>query len=64
LIIKYLWDCKIRHCLPTVIGCLDNIKEKVVLQLALKSHFSTLAFNSGLPFFVRENFVNDGLQLQ
>jgi hypothetical protein len=64
LIIKYLWDCKIRHCLPNVIGCLDNIKEKVVLQLALKSQFSTLAFNSGLPFFVRENFVNDGLQLQ
>jgi hypothetical protein len=61
LMIKYFWDFKIRQCLPNVMGCLENIKEKIGLQLASKSHFSTLAFNSGLPYFVRENFDNNGV---
>jgi hypothetical protein len=59
LIIIYFWDCKIRHCLPNVRESLDNIKEKIGLQLETKSHLSKLAFKSGLPFFTRENFDNN-----
>jgi hypothetical protein len=58
LIIKYFWDCKIRHCLPTVGECLDNIKEKIGLQLEMKSQLSKLVFKSSLPFFVMDNFGN------
>jgi hypothetical protein len=61
LIIKYFWDCKTRHCLPTVGECLDNIKEKIGLQLEIKSQLSKLVFKSGLPFFIRENFINNGI---
>jgi hypothetical protein len=60
LIVKYFWDCKTRHCLPNVVGCLDNIKEKIGLQLEIKSYLSKIAFKSGLPFFNRENFDNYG----
>jgi hypothetical protein len=60
LITKYLWDCKVRHCLPAVGDCLDNIKEKIGLQLEMKSNMSKIVFKSGLPFFDRENFDNIG----
>ena len=59
LIIKYFWDCKTRHCLPTVGECLDNIKEKIGLQLEMKSQLSKVVFKSSLPFFIRENFANN-----
>ncbi len=44
---------------PNVEGCLDNIREKIGLQIEMKSFLSKITFKSGLPFFGRENFVNN-----
>jgi hypothetical protein len=59
IIIKYIWDCKIRSYLPNVENCLDNIREKINLLFGINSSLSKVITNSGLPFFARENFVNN-----
>jgi hypothetical protein len=59
IILKYIWDCKLRFSAPSSDGCLDNIKEKLQLQYELNSSISKITVSSGLPFFARENFTND-----
>jgi hypothetical protein len=59
IILKYIWDCKLRFSTPSSDGCLDNIKEKLQLQYELNSSISKITVSSGFPFFARENFTND-----
>jgi hypothetical protein len=59
LVIKYFWDCKTHLYLPTVENCLDNICEKIGLLYRTNSSFSKVITNSRLPFFARENFLNN-----
>jgi hypothetical protein len=59
IILKYIWDCKLRFSIPSSDGCLDNIKEKLQLQYEINSPLSKLTANSGLPFFARVNFINN-----
>jgi hypothetical protein len=59
LVIKYFWDCKTHSHIPTVENCLDNICEKIGLLYRINSSFSKVITNSRLPFFARENFLND-----
>ncbi len=59
LIIKYIWDCKNRFSIPNADGCLESIKEKFQLQYDVNSSFSSVMLNSGLPFFARENFIDN-----
>ncbi len=58
IILKYIWDCKLRFSTPSSDGCLDNIKEKLHLQYEINSPLSKLTVNSGLPFFARANIIN------
>jgi hypothetical protein len=59
IILKYIWDCKLRFSIPNADGCLDNIKEKFQLQYEINSPLSRFTTNSGLPFFARANFINN-----
>jgi hypothetical protein len=59
IIIKYIWDCKVHSFLPNVESCPDNIREKINILFGINSSLSKVITNSGLPFFARENFVNN-----
>jgi hypothetical protein len=59
IILKYIWDCKLRFYIPSSDGCLENIKEKLQLQYEINSPLSKLTANSGLRFFARDNFFNN-----
>jgi hypothetical protein len=59
IIIKYIWDCKLRFIIPNADGCLDYIKEKFQLQYEINSPLSKFITISGLPFFARANFINN-----
>jgi hypothetical protein len=57
LIIKYIWDCKTRQCIPNVENCLESIKEKIILQQQINSTIGRLIAGSRLPFLT--NLIND-----
>jgi hypothetical protein len=56
LIAKYIWDCKTRHCIPSVENCLESIKDKITLQQQINSSIGRLLAESRLPFLI--NILN------
>ncbi len=61
IVIKYIWDCRNRQCIPSVDGCLETIKEKIMLQKQINSNSGRIIAGSRLQFF--NNIVNDGHEM-
>jgi hypothetical protein len=57
IVIKYIWDCRNRQCIPNVDSCLETIKEKVMLQQQINGNIGRIIAGSRLQFFT--NRIND-----
>jgi hypothetical protein len=57
IVIKYIWDCRNRQCVPSVDGCLETISEKIMLQKKINSSIGRIIAGSRLRFF--DNIFDD-----
>jgi hypothetical protein len=52
LIMKFIWDCKLRLCIPTTEGLISYIKSEMQICMAINRNFNLAVANSGFNFFV------------
>jgi hypothetical protein len=61
IVIKYIWDCRNRQCIPSVDSCLETIKEKIMLQQQINANIGRIIAGSRLQFFT--NIINDANEM-